>query len=222
MKNLLFLTIGEKNNFEIVNFEFEDVELNTDEILERGLQGNPDLLIKKIGVEIAKREKEISKSDYYPTLEAVGSLSEYETMGGINGAYLMRQSYIGIRLNVPIYEGGKTGANVAQSEYLLSKAKNEYEYALQEKNYMLNEFFEMIGSLKIKQDSMNMALKAAKQMLDAAEIAYNVNAVAQSEVLSATDNYYSVQKEYFATQTELAATKLKLYNESIGIEFADK
>jgi len=86
---------------------------------------HPAILSAQYAVEAASFTVKAREGDYLPTLDFSAQASYNHTYDGLapNG----RSESIGLRLNVPIYQGGRTSAQVRQSKEQLGRAQIEVD-----------------------------------------------------------------------------------------------
>jgi outer membrane protein len=110
---------------------------NTDEWIDIAMQYNPAVISAHMGVEIADSTMRLQRSGHFPTLDLVGSVSEFT-----NNALAIRNDIgdilattdavsddkrIGLVLNIPIYQGGVVSSRTRQARYTLNAVNEDLD-----------------------------------------------------------------------------------------------
>jgi outer membrane protein len=83
---------------------------------EAALENNLELNAAQLESEIARDEIQRQHSQHFPTLDVTGGHG-WNEQGGRFGSTSVTQSDIGVELNVPIFEGGRTVSRTRQAEH---------------------------------------------------------------------------------------------------------
>lgn len=188
---------------EITGLKHSDLdELNTDsfsaaipkpasssEWIKLAEENNLTLLDSRLAQDIAKQRIDLAKSGHLPTLGASLSADKdfkgEKTLGGS----------IGLQLNVPIYKGGATTAQVDQSRfgYVASAQKLEQDHRSVVRNVRnnFNNVRASISSIK----AYEQAAKSADSALKATEAGFEVGTRTIVDVLNSTRQVYNSKRQ---------------------------
>jgi outer membrane protein len=96
-----------------------------DEAVDIALANNPDLLAARKSREAARFDVNAAKGQIAPTVSAVSSaqyFSDLDSTPALSGAQTSRSVAVGARVTVPLYQGGRPGALVRQSQAFEAQA----------------------------------------------------------------------------------------------------
>lgn len=158
-----------ENDYEIINGGIADKDVS--EIIASAKQTRAEVKIAEKNVELAKKDLQISRGNYYPTLSAFfGYNTRYADNDPLNRDFV-EQLYLndgigyGLQLNIPILNGFSARANVKRNKINLKNTKYQLEQAeLDLESNVYQAYVDANGALK--------AYEAAKVALESQELAY--------------------------------------------------
>ena len=111
---------------------------NVMDIYQKFITNSPKVLASNMSVESSKATVNIAKGSFYPKLSLYGGLSTYYSrmLNGLNYTPFKEQLrtnenyYVGLSLNIPIFNGFSRFADLKRSKQKLIIAQNEHEEAL--------------------------------------------------------------------------------------------
>ncbi|HEY5392455.1 MAG TPA: TolC family protein [Hanamia sp.] len=151
-------------------------------------------------IELGKYNVKRYQLSKLPSLSLVGNYSQ-NTLGNssdfLKGPYFAG-SYIGLRLSVPIFDGGTRNSNIATAKFSLMKMNNQQD---QLKSSIDND----VAQSRINMRSAILTMDSQKKNIDLAQSVYNSTklkyeqglgsnqeiSTAQSDLVMAQNNYYS-------------------------------
>lgn len=170
------LLIKDYSNFDIAEEDYDIVEdgiaaLEVEEIIENAQATRSEVKIAEQSVSLAKKDIQIAKGAYYPTISAFfGYNTRYANNDPLNHTFIEQLSLndgigYGVQLNIPVFNGFTVRSNVRRneinlrnSEYLLEQAKLDLE------SNVYQAYVDAKGSRK--------AYDAAVVALESQELAY--------------------------------------------------
>src|SRR5690554_923699 len=170
------LLIKDYSNFDIAEEDYDIVEdgiaaLEVEEIIENAQATRSEVKIAEQSVSLAKKDIQIAKGAYYPTVSAFfGYNTRYANNDPLNHTFIEQLSLndgigYGVQLNIPVFNGFTVRGNVRRneinlrnSEYLLEQAKLDLE------SNVYQAYVDVKGSRK--------AYDAAVVALESQELAY--------------------------------------------------
>ncbi|SDW14227.1 TolC family protein [Aequorivita viscosa] len=170
------LLIKDYSNFDIAEEDYDIVEdgiaaLEVEEIIENAQATRSEVKIAEQSVSLAKKDIQIAKGAYYPTVSAFfGYNTRYANNDPLNHTFIEQLSLndgigYGVQLNIPVFNGFTVRGNVRRneinlrnSEYLLEQAKLDLE------SNVYQAYVDAKGSRK--------AYDAAVVALESQELAY--------------------------------------------------
>jgi len=98
--------------------------------VEQAYQSSLQVALAQQSLELAAREVEKSQAGHYPTLDAVGSLTQNYASSSAQGIGSDVQALvIGLQLNVPLYQGGAIDSRVREAVANQERVRQELENA---------------------------------------------------------------------------------------------
>lgn len=166
---------------------------------------NLNLIVSKVGIEIAKDTINIARSGHYPTLDFGANYKGDDTESQINNlapvnAPELNSYSVGLTLNVPIYSGGAIESSVrkAQSNFVLASQ----DLSLTHRNVVrntrnaYNTVIAAISAIKAFEQSVLSAQKA----LEATEAGFEVGTRTIVDVLDSTRNLFNARRNLSSTR----------------------
>jgi outer membrane protein len=221
------LALNNLKNFAGVSVEEEiTIEGNLDafpsmpemEPLERILERRPDFNALKWEKELRGTDVKAQTANYYPELRAnvvlynLSAISDQFKLERKNITY-----WIGLTLNIPIWNGGETAARVKRAEVELEKARIRIEKTRESIITELQNIFLRLEEAKARIDAGEKNVETAEKAFQVAESSARNGLATQLELKDARllydqakVNYYSAIYDYLAAyfDWELAAGKV--------------
>ncbi|MFG6668626.1 TolC family outer membrane protein [Halomonas sp. HNIBRBA4712] len=189
----------------------------SDAALERDW-GDPQEWVARAGrnldVQLAREQQRIAQADtgtrragYYPELNLNLSYSDRESDDRLRESEDYRAS---VEVNVPIYRGGYTTANVRQGERRIDASQaaldNQLNLAVQEVRQRLRS---LSGHVR-RVEALSQAIESSQLFLDAAERGEQLGLRDLVDVLDARSSLYDQRIQYVDTVGEYALDSLAL------------
>lgn len=174
-----------------------------DAVLQQAMATLPEIEISNYNVEIAETGLKISKSAFYPTLSLNGSIGSGHNLNfkeyGTQVSDRFNQQ-VGITLSVPIFNRGKTKANVTQSRISLQQAELEQmQTELDVQQTILGEYRNVVAAVS-KYEASEVKEKAYSMSFDSYTLKYNAGAITTVELLQQQNNYISAMNDYIQSK----------------------
>jgi len=101
---------------------------NIDEWINIAFAQNYTLEAKRHAIEVANEEKTRQYGGHLPTIDLVGSFNNRNTSGSLFGGGSEVETYdLELRMNVPLFQGGRVLSLTREAKFRLNQAKREYE-----------------------------------------------------------------------------------------------
>ena len=185
----------------------------TDDELDAGFSYSqrPEYRVMKIGVELNERRVTLNKAKYYP------SLSGFATFQGLaqgddlfNDAYLSNNSFVGLALKVPIFNGLETKAKVARARLELANAVNrqidlERAITMQVKNARTN-----YHSTVERWQNQKKNVELAEKIYNTTQLKYREGVGSSIEINQAEQSLFDSQSNYIRSRYDLLVAKKDL------------
>ena len=221
------LLIKDYSNFDVADEEYEIVEdgiatMDVSEIIKNANDTRSEVKIAEENVNLAKKDVQISKGAYYPTISAFfGYNTRYADNDPLERSFT-EQLYLndgigyGVQINVPIFNGFSVRGNVKRnkinlrnSEYLLEQAKLDLE------SNVYQAYVDVKGSRKAY-DAAVVALESQELAYQYAEDRYDVGLTTAFDFSQSKLRYDNAKIEVNRTKFEYIF-KLKVLELYFGV-----
>lgn len=183
------------------------VTASLDEDLQRAYMARPDYLAAVLEVRAAEAQRRAATAQHFPSIDIAGNYGA----AGVNVGDSHGVFQIGATLNIPITAGGKTHADVLQTEAALRQSRQELDdlrgeidYEVRAARLDLNAAADQVEVARSSVDLANQTLVQARDRF-AAGVTDNLEVVeAQEAVVAANASYISSLYEHNLAKIELA------------------
>jgi outer membrane protein len=180
--------------------------------VEQSQSHNPELQALRDSVRVAELELDRARSGHYPTLDAVASHNNSDSTGSIyvDAASDNRVQSIGLRLQVPLYQGGFASSKIREAAANRDKAREELEDAQREIAVRTRQAFRAVISGVMQVEALSQAVQSSEQALDASRAGRTVGVRSLLDVLNATQQLFTAKREYARARYDYLLAHLKL------------
>lgn len=222
------LKIEDYQTFDVVEEDygvFSDDILNKDanEIIAKAKEEVYDVKIADMNYQLAQKDLELARTDYYPTLSAfMGYNTRWSStntdfitgdeMPFIDQLYTFDGTSFGLQLNVPIFNRLATRNNVKRSQVNVERSK----YLLEQANLDLEAtVYQAYNDAK----SARLSYDAAKQTAEARQLAYEYAEERYTVGLSNAFDFNQSSIQYENAQSDVVRTKYEYIFKLKVLEF---
>ncbi len=198
-----------KDKLSDVKMEETAADLNTDTTFYRN---RIEYNIFETQVKLNEYDVKRSKARFYPTLNAFGNLTSSYQNNNFSGLYSSNfpASYIGLRLNVPIFSGGQRLNQLRQTQITVQKSKNDRDrlkdaLSLQANAARIN-FYNGLQTLNSQRKNQDLA----KEVLRVSKIKYQQGVGSSIEVTQAQTNLEDADNKYIQGLYQALVYKVEL------------
>lgn len=181
--------------------------------------GNLQLIAAKAAAELADKEVTRNRGGHYPTLDLVGSYGKNKispvgsgTLGNGNNAIDTDQttSYVGVQLNIPLFQGGSTQSKWREAEANRERANAELESARRNVDLQTRQAYSGVVNGMSQVMALEQALKSSEKLLEASKLGQEVGVRTNLDVLNAQQQLYSTRKDLAQARYNYLLSRLKL------------
>lgn len=183
------------------------------------LNQNLSILTNEYDTKIAKQEIKRNKSQHLPTIDIVASYNDSDS-GGLTGSRKTEDSRIGLELNFPIFEGGRTYYQTKESEYLYQAALQANEKIRREITRDTRNAYHNVVAGVSRVNAFNKAVESAEVAAEATQAGFEVGTRTSVDVLLALRTVYEAQRDYSRSRYDYLLDTLRL-KRSAGTLSAD-
>ena len=187
--------------------------------IDTALNKNLMLLINEFDTKIAKQEIKRNQSRHLPTLDIVATYNDSDS-GGLTGSRKTEDSRVGLELNFPIFEGGRTYYQTKESEYLYQAAIQTNEKIRRETTRDTRDAYHNVVAGVSRVNAFNKAVESAEVAADATQAGFEVGTRTSVDVLLALRTVFQAQRDYSRSRYDYLIDTLRL-KRSAGTLSAD-
>ncbi|MEE4464310.1 TolC family protein, partial [Azotobacter chroococcum] len=184
--------------------------------LDQAATSNLEVQIQNFSTEIASAELDYNRAGHYPRLEFTasanlddqsGTMSSFEETGP---GQRTNDSYVGLMLTVPIFEGGYVQSKVREAKHAQAASHQKLDDVRKESIEKAREGFinTVVGAKKI--ETLYSAVTSSQESLRASKLGYGVGVRTAVDVLNAQEQLSSSLRERAKTIYDSIIFSLKL------------
>ncbi len=166
------------------------------------LQTNLQVRIQQSNLTFATQEVDRNRGGHYPTLDAVASASSSGSSATTSTSIGAdsRSATVGLRLELPIYQGGAVNSRVREAIANEDRVRHELEAARRSAEFSARQAFLGITNGMASVRALEAALVSTQSQLASTRLGQEVGVRTQVDVLNA-------QQQLFSAQRDLAQSK---------------
>jgi len=171
---------------------------SANEWLEIAKDSNLELLAQRFAKDVAKEDIDLARAGHLPTLGLTGSYSvdrsENSVDGAVNDLPALNSQSIGLRLNVPIYQGGSVTArsDIARADFVVASENLELTYR-QTVRTVRSSFNDVKASISTIR-ALEQSVVSAESALQATEAGFDVGTRTIVDVLNSNRNLFDARR----------------------------
>ena len=169
---------------------------------------NPDVVTAHYAAQAAEQLISASRAKHLPTINAVGSVAR-DSSKSVFGEDAMRD-YVGVSLNLPIFQGGLVSSSVRQAEASSLAALSQYELQLRATDMNVRNHYAGIVDGIATINAAASALASQQSSVIATEVGYKVGIRTVIDVLNARQALASAQKTFSLARYQYLISLLSL------------
>jgi len=167
---------------------------NIDEWAKTAIQNNYAVVAALEAVESSRKQIEIERSGHYPTVDLQAGYDWSRTRADFGTD--RDSAYIGLTLNVPIYQGGAVTSRTRQAGYDLGAAQERLDQARRQVIEGVKNAFRGILSSISDVQARQAAIVSARSALESTQAGLEVGTRTQVDVLNAQRSLFQAEFEY--------------------------
>lgn len=175
------------------------------------LAQNLALQARSMATEIATLEVRRQQAGYMPSLNLVASHSYNDSQGSLfGGASKIQNTEVGVRLSVPIFEGGMTTSLVREAVARQDKAREEQDQEFRKTERLARSALLGVQSSAQTLSALRKSLVAQESALQAKEEGMRTGLYSVVQVVDAYRLYFSAKRDYLQARYDYLLNRLKL------------
>ncbi len=179
------------------------------------------VLLAEKQFELSDREVDKAVGSALPSVDLVAGYTREKTTDGLFGAGSVRRDQrIGIQVDVPIYAGGGTWAQLRKSKKQKLEAELRLADARREAVLTAREAALNLKAARARTEALKRAVKAAREARNAAQTSYEVGLMTIVDLLDAESRLADARSQLAAAESGLLLTRLQLAASIGGLDTA--
>lgn len=170
------------------------------EIYQKALEVLPEIEATEVGVDISKKDLEIAKGGFLPSLSLTGSLgSGYTDVQDMNFSDQLDFNFnqrIGLSLSIPIFNRNQTKTQVENAKINIRKAELQLETTKKELYQKIETAWQNAISSQEQLLASKSARDAAEESYKLAQKKYELNALSTTDLVVSQNTYTNAEINY--------------------------
>lgn len=173
--------------------------------LDAAAQGSLAVQMQEMASDLARLELERQQAGHYPTLDLVASHGDNHRDSGT-----LRNSSLGVQLNIPLYQGGATDSRIREARALLDAARADVDLTRRQAVLDTRQAYLGVvnGLSQIK--ALEAALRSSRLALESNKLGYEVGVRINIDVLNAEQQVHAAQRNLSRARIETLMSQLRL------------
>ena len=187
-------------------------------------QNNLNVQIQQDAVTLAEQTVSHAKAGHYPTLDAVISHTNHYTNGSptvFSVGNQLRNTTIGLQLEIPLYQGGATSSRARQAVYNKQKAQDDLALARRQTDLEAQRTYLNLNTSIALVKALDQALVSSQSQLDSTELGYEVGVRTSVDVLNAQQQLFSAKRDLLQARYNYLVNIIRLKSASGLVAEAD-
>jgi outer membrane protein len=179
--------------------------------VEQAYQSSLQVAIAQQSLEIAAQEVKKADAGHYPTLDAVGSLTDnYANSSAAGYGSDIKQLVIGVQLNIPLYQGGGISSRVREAVAGQERARQDLEAARRSVAQQTRTAYLGVTSGLGQIKALEQAVGSTKLQLESTKLGQEVGVRTAVDVLNAEQQLSSAQRDLASAVYGTIVNQLRL------------
>lgn len=184
--------------------------------VQAALEQNLALQARNLGLEIANLEIRRQRAGHLPTVDAFASVNRQDTGGSLYGAGQdVTNREVGVRLRMPIFEGGMTSSLVREAEARRDKAHQEREQEQRRTERLARSAFLGVQTSVATLEALRQNVIAQESALETKQEGFRSGLQTIVAVVDAYRLYFAARRDYLQARYEYLVNRMKL-KQSVG------
>jgi outer membrane protein len=174
------------------------------------INSRPELMVVNRGIELNELNIKLNRSGYLPTLRAFGTYQQQYQGDNFQDGFWAPTTFIGLNLNIPIFDGLEKEAKIERARLQLEMAKNQRQNLEQAIEVEVKNARTNYISARRRYESQQKNVALAERIYNTTQIKYREGVGSSLEVTQAEQSLYTAQSNYMQGLFDLLVAKSKL------------
>ncbi|MCF7976467.1 MAG: TolC family outer membrane protein [Chromatiaceae bacterium] len=176
---------------------------------ETALANNFDIAAAKAAAEAARKNIEIQRSGYYPSVDMQAGYDLSRT--GQEFGTDTDSGFIGLNVNIPLYQGGAVASSTRQAGHQFRAAQDRLDQQRRAVANQVKDAFRGILSSISDVKARQAAIVSARSSLESTEAGLEVGTRTQVDVLNAQRNLFEAEFNYLSARYDYILNGIRLH-----------
>ena len=183
----------------------------------QALDQNLQVIAARLGVDVAKRNVNIARSGYMPTIDLFASRTQFDfdatqTNNGLEGPADSDQTEdtIGVQVNIPLFTGGVTHSRVKEQVYLHRAERERLEGAVRKAERDTRDAYLGVIAERARVTALQQSVKSNQTALEATEAGFEVGTRTTVDVLDARRRLFEAQRDFARSRYDYLVNIIRL------------
>ena len=179
--------------------------------VEQAYQSSLQVALAQQSLELAAREVDKTRAGHYPTLDAVGSLTQNTANSSPQGIGSdTRALVIGLQLNIPLYQGGAINSRVREAIANQERARQDLENARRTVALQTRQAYLGVTSGLGQVKALEQAVASTQLQLESTKLGQEVGVRTAVDVLNADQQLAAARRDFAQSIYSTILNQLKL------------
>lgn len=179
---------------------------------------SPTLTEQRQRIALASTQIELQQAGHHPTLSLVSQLSRVSNnnsnRNNQNSSQHQTPYYIGLSLDVPLYQGGAVSASVRQALAEREQARAQYDANQQQLTEEIETSYWGVLNGYQKTRALTTAVRSTQQALNSATKGYQAGARSTQDILDAQQRLYGARRDLLNAKLDMLQNYASLHSRS--------
>ena len=180
----------------------------------KAMANNPQLQSATLTVENARENIKLQKAGHYPSLDLKAGYFDTDSAGSVGGVVNTTGNFVGLELNIPIYQGGAVVSRTREAAYRYETAKQNREDQQRFITRRVRDTYQGVLTDIRRIKAYDQARVSSKSALEANQAGFEVGTRTIIDVLNATRDLYQAQRNYAVSRYDYILDYLRLLQAS--------
>jgi outer membrane protein len=199
-------------------FKFEQA-LSDKEFWLGKAESNFKVIESDFKIKLAKYDKEVQKSDHYPSLSLDITSNRYEEYNSISS--IDDDVKVSLNFVMPLYKGGSTSSKVRAAQVQIQQAKQEYSSNLEMAKLEISTVIDNLLHDRSYIESLYTGVQSASELLDATEKMHQNGLQSLVDVRSAEAQLSLAKNSFLEVLYSTIMHRLELFKLTGSLTVAD-
>ncbi len=214
-KNMLRLQLGVGADTELELTDSLAVLLNLDEVKVNlagvfDINNNADYQLMTIQEQMSKKQVNLQKSNYLPTLSGYYSYTNKLKKGSFD---MTPPHVVGLQLDIPVFSSGERRSKVRQARIDLETTQNSKSLLEDQLNIQYRQLVFNLKSALENYETQKQNIEVSREVYNNLKTKYEQGIISGIELTTADNNYLSAESDFLSAKLDV----LKAQNELIKL-----